>query len=159
MLSRPAIVDRPLRTRAAVSNGTRMHAKSVDGRSAEARRFKDLVSSFAASLGGEGALTEAERTLIRNAASLTVQCERLQAAHVAGHEVNSQEMTRLANSSARVLAALMIKRERKEAAPTLSAGAGRPLSRPPCGREPEWGVARTRQRDAATEEISLSSAS
>jgi hypothetical protein len=136
-----------------------MHAKSVDGRSAEARRFKDLVSSFAASLGGEGALTEAERTLIRNAASLTVQCERLQAAHVAGHEVNSQEMTRLANSSARVLAALMIKRERKEAAPTLSAGAGRPLSRPPCGREPEWGAARTRQRDAATEEISLSSAS
>jgi hypothetical protein len=120
MLTRPTIVDRPLRTRAAVSNGTRMHPKGVDGRSAEARRFKDLVSSFAASLGGEGALTEAERALIRNAASLTVQCERLQAALVAGREVNSEEMTRLANSSARVLAALRIKGERKEATPTLS---------------------------------------
>ena len=98
----------------------RMHPKGVDGRSAEASRFKDLVSSFAAGLGGEGSLTEAERALIRNAASLTVQCERLQAALVARREVNSEEMTRLANSSARVLAALRIKGERKEAAPTLS---------------------------------------
>jgi hypothetical protein len=65
-------------------------------------------------------LTEAEWALIRNAASLTVQSERLRAALVAGREVNSQEMTRLANSSVRVLAALRIKRERKEGAPTLS---------------------------------------
>jgi hypothetical protein len=120
MLTRPTKVDRPLRTRASVSNGTRMYPKGVDGRSAEARRFKDLVSSFAAGLGGEGALTEAERALIRIAASLAVQSERLQAALVAGREVNSQEMTRLANSSARVFTALRIKRERKEAVPTLS---------------------------------------
>jgi hypothetical protein len=120
MLTRPTNVDRPLRTRAAASNGTRMYPKGVDGRSAEARRFKDLVSSFAAGLGGEGALTEAERALIRNAASLTLQSERLQAALVAGREVNSEEMMRLANSIVRVLAALRIKRERKEAAPTLS---------------------------------------
>ena len=120
MLTRPTNVDRPLRTRAAVSNGTRIRPKGVDGRSAEARRFKDLVSSFAASLGGEGALTEAERALIRNAALLTLQSERLQAAFVAGREVNSEELTRLANASVRVFAALRIKRERKEGAPTLS---------------------------------------
>jgi hypothetical protein len=119
MLTRPTNLDRPLRTRAAVSNGTRVHPKGVAGRSAEARRFKHLVSRFAASLGGEGALTEAEWALIRNAASLTVQSERLQAALVAGREVNSQEMTRLANASVRVFAALRIKRERKEGAPTL----------------------------------------
>ena len=119
MLTRPTNIDRPLRTRAAVSNGTRMHPKGVDGRSAEARRFKDLVSSFAASLGGEGALTEAERAIIRHAALLTLQSERLQAAFVAGREVNSEELTRLANSSARVFAALRIKREPKEVGPTL----------------------------------------
>jgi hypothetical protein len=119
MLTRRTVVDRPFRTRAAVSNGTRIYPKGVDGRSAEARRFKDLVSSFAASLGGEGALTEAERALIRNATLLTLQSERLQAVFVAGREVNSEELTRLANSSARVLAALRIKHERKEAAPTL----------------------------------------
>jgi hypothetical protein len=117
MLTRPTIVDRPWRTRAAVSNGTRMHAKGVDGRSAEARRFKDLVSSFAASLGGEGALMEAERALIRNAALLTLQNERLQVAFVAGREVNSEELTRLANLSARVLAALRIKHERNARRP------------------------------------------
>jgi hypothetical protein len=119
MLTRPTNVDRPLRTRAAVSNGTRNRPKGVDGRSAEARRFKDLVSSFAAGLGGESALTEAERALVRNAALLTVQSERLQAALLAGREVNSEELARLANSSARVFAALRIKREPKEVAPTL----------------------------------------
>ena len=70
-------------------------------------------------------------------------------------------MTRLANSSARVLAALMIKREREEAAPTLSAAGARDARSPDplVGREPEWGVARTRHRRPATEEMSLSSAS
>jgi hypothetical protein len=58
MLTSAAIVDRPLRTRSAVSNGSRMHPKGVDGRSTQARRFKDLVASFAASLGGDASLNE-----------------------------------------------------------------------------------------------------
>ncbi len=78
MLTSAAIVDRPLRTRSAVSNGSRMHPKGVDGRSTQARRFKDLVTSFAAGLGDDASLNEVDRALIRNAAALTVQCERLQ---------------------------------------------------------------------------------
>ena len=125
MLTSAAIVDRPSRTRSAVSNGSRMHPKGVDGRSTQARRFKDLVASFAASLGDDASLNEVDRALIRNAAALTVQCERLQAAAVAGLEVNSEEMTRLANSSARILTALKLKRQRRDQAPSIAEIAAR----------------------------------
>jgi hypothetical protein len=107
-----------------VTNGRRMHAKGTDGRSAEARRFKDLVVSFAAPFGGEAALSEAERALVRNAAALTLRCEALQANVVAGRVVDNEEMTRLANSSARVLAALG---RRSRLTPSLTAS---PLEAP-----------------------------
>ena len=35
-----------------------MHPKGVAGRSTRARRFKDLVASFAAGLGGDASLNE-----------------------------------------------------------------------------------------------------
>jgi len=85
--------------RAAVTNGRRLHGDGVDGRSREARRFRDLVTSFADSLGGEKALSEADRSLVRTAAALAVQNERLQADAVAGRKVSSEDMTRLANAS------------------------------------------------------------
>jgi hypothetical protein len=125
MLTSAAVVGRPLRTRSAVSNCSRMHAKGIDGRSTQARRFKDLVASFASSLGGDTSLSEVDRALIRNAAALTVQCERLQAAAIAGHEVKSEEMTRLANSSARILTALRLKRQRRDQAPSIAEIAAR----------------------------------
>ncbi len=52
--------------------GSRMH-KGVDGRSTQARRFRDFVASFAAGLGDDACLNEVDRALIRNAAALTVQ--------------------------------------------------------------------------------------
>ncbi len=52
-LTSAEVVDRSLRTRAAISNGSRLHAKGIDERSSNARRFRDLVASFSASLGGE----------------------------------------------------------------------------------------------------------
>ena len=58
-------------------------------------------------------MTEGERALVRNAAVLTLRCETLQGDAVAGRPVDSEELTRLANSSARVLAAL----RRDKAAP------------------------------------------
>ena len=60
---------KPLSTaRAAVFNGSRLHAKAIDGRTRDARRFWDLVASFAASLGREAALNEADKALVRNKA-------------------------------------------------------------------------------------------
>ena len=79
---------KPLSTaRAAVSNGSRLRAKGTDGRTRNARSFRDLVASFTASLGGEAALNEADKALVRNAAALAVKAERMQAAIVKGESV------------------------------------------------------------------------
>ena len=57
-----------------VTNGAKMIA-GVDGRSAEARRYRDLAMSFADDCGGAASLTEAQRALVAQAAALTVQSE------------------------------------------------------------------------------------
>jgi hypothetical protein len=51
----------------------------TDGRSATARRFKDLVEDISADLGGKELLSEGQRQLIRRAAMLSAECERLEA--------------------------------------------------------------------------------
>jgi hypothetical protein len=51
----------------------------TDGRSATARRFKDLVEDIAADLGGKDHLSEAQRQLIRRAAMLSAESERMEA--------------------------------------------------------------------------------
>ena len=108
-------------TRAAVSNGSRLHAraKGVDGRTVAARRFRDLVASFSESLGGEAALSEADKALVRHAAGLAVKAERMQAAIVAGEDVDLEGWTRLSNCLLRTFGQLRIKRERRDATPSL----------------------------------------
>lgn len=116
MLERTAIADRLPSYRSRVSNGS-LHAKGVNGRSASARRFRDLVESFSAELGG-AAQSEAGRTLIRNAALMALRSEEIQADAVSGRAVDPEEAVRLANASARLLAA--IRRKPKRPAPTTS---------------------------------------
>ncbi len=103
---------KPLSTTcAAVSNGSRLHAKGIDGRTRDARRFRDLVASFS---DGEADLSEADKALVRNAAALAVKAERMQAAIVKGEDVDLEGLTRLSNCVSRVLSQLGVKRERRE---------------------------------------------
>jgi hypothetical protein len=101
-----------------ITNGSRLHARGIDGRTREARRFRDLFESFAESLGGAAVLTEAERALVRNAASLTVQSEKMQAAVASGHDVDLEQMTRVSNAAVRVMRALGAK-AKPRARPTV----------------------------------------
>jgi hypothetical protein len=64
----------------------------LDGRSAEARRYRDLAMSYSDDLGGADKLTEAQRTLIMQAATLQVQAERVQASVLRGEDVNSSRV-------------------------------------------------------------------
>ena len=107
-------------TRAAVSNGSRLHAKGIDGRTRDARRFRDLVASFSENLGGEADLSEADKALVRNAAALAVKAERMQAAIVKGEDVDLEGLTRLSNCVSRVLSQLGVKRERRDTTPSLA---------------------------------------
>jgi hypothetical protein len=61
-------------TRSKVANGKLLPL--ADGRSATAKRFRDLVQDIAADLGGKALLSEGQRQLIRRAAMLSAECER-----------------------------------------------------------------------------------
>src|ERR1700736_1631311 len=64
--------------RSRLSNGAKL-LPMTDGRSATARRFKDLVEDIAADLGGKDHLSEGQRQLIRRAAMLSAESERMEA--------------------------------------------------------------------------------
>jgi hypothetical protein len=91
----------------------------LDGRSSTARRFRDLRLAYAEDLGGRDALNEAQRTLIDQTAALQVQAERVQAAILRCERIDSDQLTRLANSVARNLSRLGIRCQRRVETPTL----------------------------------------
>ncbi len=88
--------------RAKISNGS-CWLPGVDGRSAGARRFRDLSKAFAAELGGLAGLSEPERALVRQAAGLTLQTERLQVAIAKGEKIDPDELIRLSSEARRAL--------------------------------------------------------
>jgi hypothetical protein len=67
------------RWRSSVSNGKRLFADAmVDGRSAWARRLRDLMVLHINDLGGEEAVSAAERSIIRRVATVTTELELLE---------------------------------------------------------------------------------
>jgi hypothetical protein len=88
-----------------VSNGTRLLAGRVDLRSTAARRYRHLVATYTAEIGGNP--TELERGLIKQAAALTLKSEGLQAAIVAGQDdADPDAIIRLSSEIRRILTAL-----------------------------------------------------
>ncbi len=108
-------------TRSAVTNGKKLLPQN-NGRSAQGRRLKDLIIAFSEPLGGYQHLAEPERALIRNAASMTVTLEELQSRVSRGEMVDLEQLTRLSNSQARVLATLRRGAPRQVQAPRADAG-------------------------------------
>jgi hypothetical protein len=131
LLDTNAIVERLPSTRNAVTNGSRLHRRGVDGRTRDARRFRDLFESFAESLGGEVRLSEADRALARTAASLTVKSEAMQAEVAKGGEVDAEQLVRVSNSLSRVLSRLVKRQPRDVATSPLVEHFSRPLAREP----------------------------
>ena len=106
-------------TRSKVSNGTRL-LQNVDLRSSLARRFRDLVASYEGELGGT--LSEAERSLVRQAVGLQLQAERMQEAIVRGETVDSDALIRVSSTSKRLLSVIATKAgKRKPEKPDLKA--------------------------------------
>lgn len=76
----------------------------IDGNSAAARRYKDLVLGLTADLPAP--LTQAELLQVRTAAGLQLQVEDLTARLVRGEQVDPETMTRASNGATRALNAL-----------------------------------------------------
>jgi hypothetical protein len=111
----PAMASRPLTVRSALTNDP-LKLRGIDGRSVDARRYRDVAIALADDLGGQDKLNESCKILVRQAAALTVQVEGLQSKIVAGGDVDLEQLTRLSNVLGRTLQRLGI---RKRAATKL----------------------------------------
>lgn len=77
------------KTKSAVTNGTSM-LPGADGRSAWARRARDVLAELVADLGGDP--SEAERALCRRAAILVAELERREVAMAQADEVKAEDL-------------------------------------------------------------------
>jgi hypothetical protein len=75
------------------------------------------MRSYAAELGGIEAVSESQRALCAQAATLTVQIEALQSRVIAGDVIAPELIVRTSNVQLRALAALGLKKGVEEAVP------------------------------------------
>lgn len=96
-----------------------MHV-GADGRTAWARRFRDLVTGFANDLGGAEALPAMKMALVRRAASLAIEAERLEASLANGQQVDIDLLARLASHQRRIVEQLGLDKVKPAAGPTAA---------------------------------------
>jgi hypothetical protein len=98
--SHTSIAERPPASRSMVANRPLM-TRGVDGRTASARRFRDIAQSLIDDLGGD--VSESQMLLVRQAAMTSLVVERLQASLVSGGDADPELLIRLANTQTRSL--------------------------------------------------------
>jgi hypothetical protein len=115
--SRTAPVRKPT-ARTRITNGKQL-LPDGDGRSLWCRRLRDLISLHVADLGGDAAISESERALVRRASVLIVETERLEQrfAHAEPEAADLDLYQRLTNSMRRVLETLGTGRRQRDVTP------------------------------------------
>jgi hypothetical protein len=105
--------------RARVSNGSKLFLPGVDGRSAIARRTRDIFDQLCADLGGFDLLSEAQTQLCRRAAMISIRCEEMEAESVAGQRMDLELYGKLTDRLGRVLQRLGIERTPRDVTPSV----------------------------------------
>lgn len=117
------IGKRPPDVRSKVTNGSKL-LTDVDGRSAPARRYRDLYQLITSDVGGADSISTARQELCRRAAGLAVLCEQIEADVVRQRSVDSEDYVRLINGLSRVLKLIGLKRLPKDITPSLAEAFG-----------------------------------
>ena len=95
----------------------------VDHRSTWARRLRDLIALHTSDLGGEDNISQAEKSIVRRAAVLTCELERLEVAFAEAGEPQPallQVYQTTANSLRRLLESGGLQRRSRDVTPTLA---------------------------------------
>jgi hypothetical protein len=120
-VSSEPVVGQPAKTRSRISNGSHL-LPGVDARSTWARRLKDLITLHTADLGGQEAISAAEASIIRRAACLTVELERLELVF-ATTDAKPEDLDlyqRMSNTLRRHLETTGLKRVPRDVTPSLA---------------------------------------
>ncbi|MCJ2054151.1 hypothetical protein [Methylobacterium sp. J-070] len=108
--------------RSTVTNGNRLGV-GLDGRTVWGRRMKDLIELHVADLGGHDVISEAERSLIRRAATIATELERMETQFAAAGEADPQTLDLYARSAGtlkRILEGLGMRRRPRDVTPDLT---------------------------------------
>ncbi len=121
MPSDSAIVTAPSpTTRSRLTNGRELFLADVDGRSREARRYRDVYIALVAHLGGEDHASETKRHLAKRASALIVWAEVEEAKLATGKELDVQTYTTAVNALRRLLGDLGLERAARDVTPPLA---------------------------------------
>ena len=107
--------------RSRITNGSKL-LPGVDGRSPWVRRCKDVINEHISDLGGVDNCSAAERSIIRRAAVLTTELERMEALFASAGEASPEALdiySRIASNLRRLLEAVGLERRAKTIGPTL----------------------------------------
>jgi hypothetical protein len=111
--------DRRGHARSAITNGSKI-LPGVDGRSSWVRRCKDLIAAHLSDIPDASA---AERSIIRRAAVLTVELERLEAVFALAGEADAEALDlygRTSGNLRRLLEAIGLQRRSRDVTPDLA---------------------------------------
>jgi hypothetical protein len=100
----------------------KLDGNSIDERGAWSRRLRDVIAALASDAGGADRISEAQRVLIRKAATMIVATEHLEATFALDGEAsatNLETYSRLSSSIRRMLMTLGIKRQAHDVTPSL----------------------------------------
>lgn len=117
----PALAASKPQARSRVTNGKSLLA-GVDARSAWARRFRDLVAVHVADLGGAEAASAAEQSIVRRAAAITVELERLESKFAGEGRASAEDLDlyqRAAGNLRRLLESVGLERRQRDVTPSL----------------------------------------
>jgi hypothetical protein len=118
--NRPDFGRRPAALRSRVTNGKALFVNG-DGRSPWARRLRDIIDLHVIDQGGADAITEAKRSLIRRAGTITTELERIEArfATDTAKDGDFAAYTTGANALRRILESIGLDRIPRDVTPTL----------------------------------------
>ncbi len=106
--------------RSAVSNGARLFAQKVDGRTLWARRYRDLFNDFLRDAGGAEHLSQLKIELCRRAAALAAEAERMECDLAQGQKIDADLLARLSSHLRRIAETIGIERVKRDATPSLA---------------------------------------
>lgn len=114
-----AIARRSSQLRSKVTNGRRCFVEG-DGKSAWARRWRDIVALHSDDLGGAQFLSESQSSLVRRAAALETELEKLEGRMSLGADVDLDQYARTASHLRRILETLGVARVKKDVTPSIA---------------------------------------
>jgi len=111
------LVPRKASARSRVSNGGHI-LPDVDGRSAVARRYRDIAAQIIADMGGASQCAEARLQLIRRFAAAAVLAEQMEARLANGQSINITDHALLSSTLVRLAQRIGIDRRSRNTTPS-----------------------------------------